>query len=201
MAKSFWLRPLALRPCWMSLPTSNGTLSCFNSSVSRSNLAVFLVTTCCLFVPAPTAKPCIKIRIEFYENKKNSNKYCLNHKITFLGRIDLQTLTTSLKIDEKNNLKKKITFASVDEICDRRYVPRKNTHIYSIYIYTKIIKVADVVFFSLSLWLWRTHQNATLTWLTADSVFIAEAFGAFLRKTVTVSQSLDMINFFSLLFT
>lgn len=54
-ANSDCLRPLLLRPSWMILPTSKGILSCFNSSVSRSNFAVFLVMTCCLFVPAPTA--------------------------------------------------------------------------------------------------------------------------------------------------
>lgn len=56
VAKSFWDIPLAWRPCWISLPKSRGTLSCFSSSVSRSNLAVFFVVTCCLFAPAPPAK-------------------------------------------------------------------------------------------------------------------------------------------------
>lgn len=55
VARSFWLRPLACRACIISFPVSKDTLSCFNSSVSRSSLAVFLVVTCCLLVAAPTA--------------------------------------------------------------------------------------------------------------------------------------------------
>lgn len=56
VAKSFWLNPLDWRPCWISFPTSNEILPCLNSSVSRSNFAVFLVATCCLLVPAPSTK-------------------------------------------------------------------------------------------------------------------------------------------------
>lgn len=52
VARSFWVIPFSWRPCWMTLPTSSVTLSWCSSSVSRSSLAVFLVTTCCLFCPA-----------------------------------------------------------------------------------------------------------------------------------------------------
>lgn len=52
VAKSFWVRPFSCLPCWMTLPTSSGTLSWCNSSDSRSSLAVFFVTRCCLFCPA-----------------------------------------------------------------------------------------------------------------------------------------------------
>lgn len=52
VARSFWVRPLSCRPFWMTFPTSRLTLSWCSSSVSRSSLAVFLVTRCCLFCPA-----------------------------------------------------------------------------------------------------------------------------------------------------
>ena len=64
VARSFCDNPLFCRPCWISLPSSSGIWSCFNSSVSRSNLAVFFVVTCCLFAPPPPI-----IRIFFYFRK------------------------------------------------------------------------------------------------------------------------------------
>jgi len=55
VAKSFCVMPLLCRPCWITLPTSSGTLSWCSSSVSRSSLAVFFVMKCCLFWPAAPA--------------------------------------------------------------------------------------------------------------------------------------------------
>lgn len=52
VARSFCVRPLLCRPCWITLPTSRETLSWCSSSVSRSSLAVFFVMKCCLFWPA-----------------------------------------------------------------------------------------------------------------------------------------------------
>ncbi|KAG7254395.1 hypothetical protein CRUP_007358, partial [Coryphaenoides rupestris] len=52
VARSFWVSPLFCRPSWMTLPTSRDTRWWWSSSVSRSSLAVFLVTRCCLFCPA-----------------------------------------------------------------------------------------------------------------------------------------------------
>lgn len=52
VARSFWVMPFSCLPSWMTLPTSRGTLSWCSSSVSRSSLAVFFVTRCCLFCPA-----------------------------------------------------------------------------------------------------------------------------------------------------
>lgn len=56
VARSFCVRPLLCRPCWMTLPTSKVTRSWCSSSVSRSSLAVFLLIECCLFWPAAPAQ-------------------------------------------------------------------------------------------------------------------------------------------------
>jgi hypothetical protein len=75
VAKSFWLNPLPIRPCWINLATDIGTDLCFSSSVSRSSLAVFLTAPCCLFVPAPTRKTKVKRKvIKITDNDKHFEK-------------------------------------------------------------------------------------------------------------------------------
>lgn len=71
MAKSFWVMPLLCRPCWITLPTSRGTLSWCSSSVSRSSLAVFFVMKCCLFWPAA---PVTQSKNKPNQNKPRTNK-------------------------------------------------------------------------------------------------------------------------------
>lgn len=136
VAKSFWLSPLAWRPCWINFPTSKEILLCLNSSVSRSNLAVFLVAMCCLLVPAPS-----EINKIFTLN--------LERCILFL----LRKLEPALIFSGKNGRGFHLHFCSV-----------------------------------------ATATPVLRAWFTALSVFKVEAFGAFLRKTVTVSQSLMFWN-------
>lgn len=73
VAKSFCVRPLLCRPCWITLPTSRETLSWCSSSVSRSSLAVFFVMKCCLFWPAaPVVRSKNEKTIKDKQNKAQS---------------------------------------------------------------------------------------------------------------------------------
>lgn len=82
VAKSFCVMPLLCRPCWITLPTSRGTLSWCSSSVSRSSLAVFFVIKCCLFWPAA---PIIQSNKNKRTNKVRLRAVPKNIKAVFLN--------------------------------------------------------------------------------------------------------------------
>lgn len=89
VAKSFWVRPLSCLPCWMTLPTSSVTLSWCSSSVSRSSLAVFFVTRCCLFCPAdPERQAAVNLTaVEVYLKNKGKEKQVVSYHLTLVHSI------------------------------------------------------------------------------------------------------------------
>lgn len=80
VANSFWLHPFPCLPCWISLPKSSETFSCFNCSVSRSSLAVFFVVTCCLFCPPPP-----EMNFHIWTKTNRQTKYLYNIYNTLLN--------------------------------------------------------------------------------------------------------------------